>query len=214
MSDLSSTLTEEQLTILKDAALDFALSHGLVVRPPPAPVSSGQDQAVLSTGVINAPISLFPTPFPKRAFQDALQIQPLYNQLVHDISEDDAFLKEIMESLSTVDDFVKRLYDLYLTVKKEGIAQPASLGIHRSDYIIHLNPGQDFSEAKIKQVELNTVSVSFGSLSSLTGELHKYLQAITGYFSDKIDPAALPSSESIESVASGLASAHQHYGSK
>ncbi|KAG0026008.1 hypothetical protein BGZ81_006699, partial [Podila clonocystis] len=215
MSDLASTLTEEQLNILKDAALDFALSHGLVVRPPPTPLAKDDPHhATLSTGVINAPVSLFPTPFPKQAFHDAIQIQPLFNQLVHDISEDDAFLKEIMESLSHVDDFVKRLYDMYLTVKKEGIAQPASLGIHRSDYIIHLNPGQDFSEAAIKQVELNTISVSFGSLSSLTADLHRYLQATTGYFSDKVDLDALPTSESIESIASGLASAHKHYGSK
>ncbi|KAF9982270.1 hypothetical protein BGZ65_003049, partial [Modicella reniformis] len=170
MSNLASTLSEEQLQILKDAALDFALSHGLVVRLPPA----SKDSAVstVADGVTNAPISLFPTLFPTKAFNDAVRIQPLFNQLVHDISQDDAFLKEIMESLSTVDDFVKRLYDLFNEVKKEGIAQPASLGVHRSDYIIHLNPGQDLSEAKIKQVELNTISVSFGSLSSLTGDLH------------------------------------------
>ncbi|KAF8942994.1 hypothetical protein BGZ47_005931 [Haplosporangium gracile] len=210
MADLALTLNEEQLTILKHAALDFALSHGLVVRPPP----SNDDATTQQGGVINAPVTLFPTPFPINAFNNAVEIQPLYNQLVHDISQDDAFLKEIMESLSTVDDFVKRLYDLYLEVKKEGIVQPASLGLHRSDYIIHLSPGQDFSEAKIKQVELNTISVSFGSLSSLTGDLHRYLHATTGYFSDKIDISALPNSDSIESIASGLASAHKHYGSK
>ncbi|KAF9906663.1 hypothetical protein EC991_000388 [Linnemannia zychae] len=214
MANLASTLNEEQLQILKDAALDFALSHGLVVRPPPPAHSDSHGIATLQEGVINAPVALFPTPFPIKAFKNAIKIQPLYNQLVHDISKDDAFLKEIMESLSTVDDFVKRLYDLYLEVKKEGIAQSASLGVHRSDYIIHLNPGQDFSEAEIKQVELNTISVSFGSLSSLTGDLHRYLQATTGYFSDKIDSSALPSSDSIESIASGLASAHNHYGSK
>ncbi|KAF9924300.1 hypothetical protein FBU30_005695 [Linnemannia zychae] len=210
MIDLASNLSEGQLSILKDAALDFALSHGLVVRPS----SAGNDVATSQGGVINAPIALFPTPFPINAFNEAIKIQPLYNQLVHSISQDDAFLKDIMESLSTVDDFVKRLYDLYQTVKKEGIAQPASLGVHRSDYIIHLNPGQDFSEASIKQVELNTISVSFGSLSSLTGDLHRYLQATTNYFSEKTDIAALPHSESIESIASGLASAHKLYGSK
>ncbi|KAI1317202.1 hypothetical protein EDD11_008894 [Mortierella claussenii] len=213
MADLASTLTQDQLQALKDTALDFALSHGLVVRPPLDHTATATTQA---GGVINAPISLFPTPFPTNAFYDAIKIQPLFNQLVHNISQDDAFLKEIMESLSTVDDFVKRLYDLYVAVKKEGIAQPASLGVHRSDYIIHLNPEQDFSEAKIKQVELNTISVSFGSLSSLTGDLHRYLHATTGYFVDatKLDSAALPSSDSIASIASGLASAHQLYGSK
>ncbi|KAG0287561.1 hypothetical protein BGZ96_008524 [Linnemannia gamsii] len=210
MADLASTLNDTQLAILKDAALDFALSHGLVVRPPP----SADDAATSQGGVINAPVALFPTPFPINAFNNAVKIQPLYNQLVHDISQDDAFLKEIMESLSSVDDFVKRLYDLYVEVKKEGIAQPASLGVHRSDYIINLSQGQAFSDAEIKQVELNTISVSFGSLSSLTADLHRYLQATTGYFSDKIDISALPNSDSIESIASGLASAHKHYGSK
>ncbi|KAG0230500.1 hypothetical protein BGW42_000921 [Actinomortierella wolfii] len=197
MADLAASLSDNQLAVLKDAALDFALSHGLVVRPP---VNAGH------AGVVNAPIALFPSPFPTKAYHNAVDIQPLYNQLVHDISQDDAFLKEIMESLSTVDDFVKRLYDLYLV--------PASLGIHRSDYIIHLNPGQDFADAQIKQVELNTISVSFGSLSSLTGDMHRYLQATTSYFSDKVDSTALPPSESIASIASGIASAHQLYGSK
>ncbi|KAF9978062.1 hypothetical protein BGZ73_003802 [Actinomortierella ambigua] len=205
MADLAASLSDNQLAFLKDTALDFALSHGLVVRPP---ANAGH------VGVVNAPVALFPTPFPSKAYQNAIDIQPLYNQLVHDISVDDVFLKEIMESLSTVDDFVKRLYDLYLLVKSEGIAQPASLGVHRSDYIIHLNPGQDFADAEIKQVELNTISVSFGSLSSLTGDLHRYLHATTGYFSANIDPASLPSSESISSIASGIASAHELYGSK
>ncbi|KAF9573649.1 hypothetical protein EC968_008286 [Mortierella alpina] len=213
MSDLATSLTDDQLQILKDAALDFALSHGLVVRPPPA-AKDEHDTTAQAGGVINAPISLIPTPFPAKAFSDAVRIQPLYNQLVHDISQDDAFLKEIMESLSTVDDFVKRLYDLYLLVQKEGIAQPASLGVHRSDYIIHLNQGQAFTDAKIKQVELNTISVSFGSLSSLTSDLHRYLLATTGYFTDNMDMSALPPSDSIESIASGLASAHKQYGSK
>ena len=89
MSNLATALTDDQLLILKDAALDFALSHGLVVRPP-ATASS-------HTGVVNAPVSLFPTPFPINAFKDAVKIQPLFNQLVHDIAQDDAFLREIME---------------------------------------------------------------------------------------------------------------------
>lgn len=93
MADLASTLNDKQLMILKDAALDFALSHGLVVRPPP----SADDAATSQGGVINAPVALFPTPFPTNAFNNAVKIQPLYNQLVHDISQDDAFLKEIME---------------------------------------------------------------------------------------------------------------------
>src|SRR5690554_3361071 len=43
---------------------------------------------------------------------------------------------------------------------------------------------------------------------------YRYLTLTTGYFTDKLDISAIPNSESIESVASGLASAHLHYGSK
>jgi len=97
MTDLASTLSDNQLRTLKDTALDFALSHGLVVRPPPLASKDSNDATAAAEGVINAPVSLFPTPFPVSAFNDAVKIQPLFNQLVHDISQDDVFLKEIME---------------------------------------------------------------------------------------------------------------------
>lgn len=90
-TDLASALSDEQLQILKDIALDFALSNGLVIRP----VSKGSN--IIAEGVINAPVTLFPSYFPLDAYDSAVKLQPLYNQLVHDISQDDAFLREIME---------------------------------------------------------------------------------------------------------------------
>lgn len=78
-------------------------------------------------------------------------------------------------SLSQIDDFVANLYDIYLTVRREGIAQPVSLGLHRCDYLLHvpLDVDPETTVPVIKQVEFNTISSSFGSLSTLTGQMHR-----------------------------------------
>jgi hypothetical protein len=43
--------------------------------------------------------------------------------------------------------------------------------MHRSDYLLHLPRGQKRPE--IRQVEINTISASFGALSSYVGRLHR-----------------------------------------
>ncbi|KAI9483779.1 MAG: glutathione synthetase [Benjaminiella poitrasii] len=105
---------------------------------------------------------------------------------------------------------MNRLYQIYLTVKKEGVAQTASLGIHRNDYLLHAPKD---SESKIQQVEINTISSSFGSLSKRTGELHRFLlSSIEGYAGGQIKMEQLPDNSSIESIANSLAVAWKHYG--
>ncbi|CAG8474238.1 16335_t:CDS:2 [Acaulospora colombiana] len=86
-----------------------------------------------------------------------------------------------------------------------------SLGLHRSDYLLHVSPNAD--EAHIKQVEFNTIASSFSSLTFLTGDLHKYLSKSTNYL-QSLDVKALPSNESMTSLPRGIAKAHQLYGSK
>ncbi|CAG8767243.1 11371_t:CDS:2, partial [Ambispora leptoticha] len=106
------------------------------------------------------------------------------------------------------------LYNIYLTVIKEGITQQISLGLHRSDYILHMTPNS--TDAHIQQVEFNTISSSFSSLSALTSELHKYLLESTNYFdvSSALKIDALPTNESMTNLPKGIAKAHQLYGSK
>jgi uncharacterized membrane protein len=62
-------------------AVDYALTHGLVVRHP-TDISA----------VIHAPFSLNPSPFPRSLFQTALHLQPLFNTLVHHLSLSESFL--------------------------------------------------------------------------------------------------------------------------
>ncbi|KAL0075944.1 glutathione synthetase [Phycomyces blakesleeanus] len=129
------------------------------------------------------------------------------------MSQDDSLITEVMETLSKVDEFMSQLYKVYLTVKNEGFAQTASLGIHRCDYLLHSDDGNDIRNAHIQQVEFNTISSSFGSLSTRTCELHRYLLgSLDSYAGGQIKLNQLPENNAIEGFANGLASAWEHYG--
>ena len=61
-------------THLLAAFTDYARAHGLAVKPPPA--FAPDPHNALATV---APVSLFPSLFPRRCFDEALRVQPLYN---------------------------------------------------------------------------------------------------------------------------------------
>ena len=100
----------------------------------------------------------------------ALEIQPLLNVLVDKVSRDDQFLVQVCNGLIGGDDFVHRLFDIYKQGSNQPIKQSITMGIHRSDYMLH-----NTTEQSLKQVELNTISAGLVSLSPLVQKLHKYL---------------------------------------
>lgn len=51
--------------------------------------------------------------------------------------------------------------------------QPLHLGLFRSDYMIHA--GDADKPAGLKQVEFNTISSSFGTLSERSAQLHRFV---------------------------------------
>ncbi len=95
--------------------------------------------------------------------------------------------------LAEVDDFIAKLWNIHTAVKKEGYVQVVhmsifhfshfdadiapkslSLGIFRSDYMVHKDPSKQDSKPKIKQIEFNTIASSFGGLAAKVSGLHKY----------------------------------------
>lgn len=74
---------------------DWSIAHGLAVRPQPALVAAEADpHGILAT---TAPVTLFPSPFPRTCFDQARNIQQAYNELYASISRDEDFLKAIVE---------------------------------------------------------------------------------------------------------------------
>lgn len=107
-----------------------------------------------------------------------------------------------------------RLYKVHLEVKKEGFVQSLSLGLFRSDYMIHIDPSNPKSPPVIHQVEFNTIAASFGGLATQISELHRYLLRIGAYpqTGGLITEENLPANPAAQELASGLATAHKAYG--
>lgn len=71
-------------------------------------------------------------------------------------------------------------------MKEEGYTQDLSLGMFRSDYMLHMP--EDGSQPSLKQVEFNTISSSFGGLAVRVSELHTELAT----FPDREDCLVYP----------------------
>ncbi|KAI9826657.1 MAG: hypothetical protein M1832_006253 [Thelocarpon impressellum] len=164
-------LTAEQSEYLISNLKDWAIVHGLAVRPPPSFIPPEID----GRGVIAVPAPV---------------------TLIVD-----------------VDDFIAKLWEVHLAVKKEGYVQDLSLGLFRSDYMVHVDPETPGAKPEIKQVEFNTIASSFGGLSTRVSELHKHLLSIGAYpHSRLIASAALPPNTSDGLLSDGLAAGHEAYG--
>jgi glutathione synthase len=113
-------LTTEQESHLLELATDYALGSGLVYRPP----ALTADSIPSTTSAIHAPYSLFPTPFPRHLFQQAQQLQPLYNALYAHVTTDHPFLDQVVGgAVAKVDEFQGKLYELWKQVEQEGVKQ-------------------------------------------------------------------------------------------
>ncbi|TID28183.1 hypothetical protein CANINC_002616 [Pichia inconspicua] len=195
------SLPDERLKEIVHQLTQYGLANGLIMYPP-APFL--ENQPVL------APVTLFPTPFPREEFNKSLQIQKIYNKLYANIVAEQKWLTNVIEQLSQHDvEFTGRLWKSFLNAKQEGIPQNLSLALTRSDYMF------DEISQEIKQVEYNTVSVSFGGLSHKVGSAHTYLNQLglyssfgsERYYTDN----EIPISESDKRLADGLFSGVEYY---
>ncbi|XP_023610182.1 glutathione synthetase isoform X1 [Myotis lucifugus] len=155
---------EQQLEELARQAVDRALAEGVLLRTTQEPSSSNV--------VSYAPFTLFPSLVPSALLEQAYAVQMDFNLLVDAVSQNAAFLEQTLSSTIKRDTFTARLFDIYKQVLKEGIAQTVFLGLNRSDYMFQRNA--DGSPA-LKQIEINTISASFGGLASRTPAVHRAL---------------------------------------
>ena len=73
---------------------DWSIAHGLAIRPPLSFVSENSDpEGVLAT---TAPLTIFPSLFPRFCFDQGLQIQEAYNKLYASITRDVGWLRSII----------------------------------------------------------------------------------------------------------------------
>ncbi|KAG6820122.1 hypothetical protein H0H93_005128 [Arthromyces matolae] len=207
LSEWPPVLNKAQIDELTLLATSYAFSTGLLYLPP------GERQPPIPEFTIHAPLALFPSPFPRNLFEQAKRIQGIYNVLYARIALDNDFLDRIMgteNGVGKVDDFIGQLWTGWKALRDKGLAQALHLGLFRSDYLLHSPPNEPPS---LKQVEFNTISVSFGSLSQCTARLHRYLLSSTQYYntSSHLKPDNFPTNETIAGLTDGLAAAHKVY---
>jgi hypothetical protein len=117
--DYPPRLTPDQREHLITSLKDWSIAHGLAVRPPP--VFSADPTGALAT---TAPVTLFPSPFPRRCFEEAIAIQTAYNELYSAIARDEQWLGEIVEG-----------YDPVLECVVTASSQSASVAPSRSSHL-------------------------------------------------------------------------------
>ncbi|XWW96971.1 hypothetical protein V2A60_004951 [Cordyceps javanica] len=217
MSGLTSAAYPPSLSAAETERLvntigDWSAANGLMIRPPPAVIAAEADPKGIAA--INAPVTLFPSPFPRQCFAQALGVQTTYNELYAAVSRNEEFIEDTVKQVIDGDEFIKNLWDVHQKVKAEGYTQSLSLGIFRSDYMVHQDTTTEPPTFQAKQVEFNTIAASFGGLSYYTSRLHKYL-ATREYPLLKnaipTDMMELPGNNSIPGLAAGIETAFHAY---
>jgi glutathione synthase len=123
-------ITDHHRTELARLATTYALAHGLLYLPPLA--QDAQQQPRIPPSAIHAPVSLFPTPFPRTLFQRAQKLQRLYNVLYARIALDVDFLDRVLggeQGLGNVDEYTGNLWKCWKTVRSVGFEQASNLEI-------------------------------------------------------------------------------------
>lgn len=93
--DYPPTVKADQFEYLLSNVKDWSIYNGLVVRPSTSFVSSNIDPS--RSLAITAPVTLFPSLFPRGCFDEALALQTAYNELYMAIASDEAWLKNVVE---------------------------------------------------------------------------------------------------------------------
>lgn len=93
VSSIPSALSPQERDHLVHVIKDWAAANGLAIRPPPAITSGVDPEGALA---IHAPVTLFPSRFPRKCFDQGISVQRAYNELYARISGDEEFLSGLV----------------------------------------------------------------------------------------------------------------------
>ncbi|XP_060807242.1 glutathione synthetase isoform X1 [Amyelois transitella] len=200
-------LENKVLVNVIEKAKDWALMHGVGMR----------DRKHFNKDVIQiAPFVLLPSPFPRTEFMKAVELQPVLNELMHKVAHDDQFLEQTLQNALQVDEFTKNLYDIWVKVRNEGITQPISLGMLRSDIMLESRCphtenkcGKHTPYCSWKQVEINSIASGFGHLGPVSREIQSYILRSMGY-GDIIKN--MPENRALSGLCAGIIEAYDLFG--
>ncbi|XP_077513528.1 glutathione synthetase-like isoform X1 [Amblyomma americanum] len=180
-------------------AKEYAISHGMCMKSK----SHEPDSYTF------LPFCLLPSPVPREALKQVKALQEDINLLMHRVAHDYEFLRDCLQSTIETDKFTASIFRIYEKVREAGFPQPLSLGLLRSDYLLDSKTaGSHLKNACPKQVEVNTISSSFGGLSPILYRQHKYIMRNLG-----VTPAEeqMPECKTDKHLSNGLLAAWKAY---
>lgn len=179
------------LKSLIEDAVDWAHAVGMVMRTSERKNSSDICQT--------APFTLFPSPFPRYLFDQAMDVQEAMNLLYFRISWDFDFLIRAHKEVVKTDDFIRHMVNILKILREEGIQQTKTLLTQRADYMCHTND----EEIVLRQIEVNNIAVSMGGLSERVSTLHRRTLQNLDVSNETIN-AALPENKPVYTIAKGI----------
>eukprot|EP00744_Colponema_vietnamica_P006222 GILI01009047.1.p1 GENE.GILI01009047.1~~GILI01009047.1.p1 ORF type:complete len:832 (+),score=210.56 GILI01009047.1:369-2498(+) len=167
------------------------------------------------------------TSCPAKQFEDLQNKQPLWNVLIDMLARHPTFLSEVLADTAASDEgFTGKMLamyrELYLGAGGRPVCyQPNMLGVFRNDYMEEVHavttPATYEHSASWKQVEINTISVSFAGLAPKVGRFHQLVGQIAKNEVARRHPTALAPEERIhigesdKVVPGALAAASRQY---
>ena len=88
-------LKDEEQQHLIDTIKDWSIGNGLASRPPPTVIPTEADPAGIAA--VNAPVTVFPSPFPRVCFEQGTVVQKSYNELYAAVSRDEEFISQMVK---------------------------------------------------------------------------------------------------------------------
>ncbi|KAI6217493.1 Glutathione synthetase [Aphelenchoides fujianensis] len=194
MDYVEKLVRPEALGRLVEDAVDFAHCNGLVIRT--------ADHKDRSDVCQNAPFALLPSPFPRKLFDQGMNVQLAMNLLYFKISWDSEFLLEAHADVVHEDEFTRRMVDCYQrTMADGGPRQKLMLLTQRADYMCHVEG--EGKEPELKQIEVNNIAVSMGGLAQRATLLHRRMLSKLGAQAEEIE-RRVPDNHPIELLGKAL----------
>lgn len=181
---------------------DWQICHGMLLK-------AMEHERLYISHTFPIGVTLMPSPFPARLYQQARDLQPLYNELYMAVSSNPTWLKSVLQGLIETDPLTSLLWSIYEEATALGIASEIGLGVFRSDYMACKDSNQELS---IKQVEMNTIACAGAVHGEKTTKLHRHLQMTGEYDVDGIRAHfSIPESENSAAIIRAIKEAHDQY---
>eukprot|EP01080_Neovahlkampfia_damariscottae_P003507 gene3507-6155_t len=195
--------TTTELEELCEAIESYELTNGIIMKAPKNETDSNHLYIAL-------PTTMFPSKLNRKTFEKLKLIMPIMSLCRDRVARDFDFIHSSLKDAAASDEFLKNLLNIYETIQKEGIKQKKYLGIHRSDYMFHYDKNEDVHIPY--QVEINMISSGFGSMSSKTNQLHKYITERFPCINKMYENHQIELSNSYNDVPDSIKVAHDSFG--